>query len=490
MAINLLESNIFCIIALTAAPARARAVCRYDTIGFMRSMTAAAMLSVLWIPAAQAQSAAPEDPIVVSSEHPRLFLRPARLRLLRRERERTSLRWEQFQTLMAGNAAMPEPGFAFALYYQVAGDKEAGRKAIDWTRSADADLRQMSLVFDWCYDLMTAAEREALATRLVKKMSDAESDVSVAGTRSRTLAAVTLFDEVPGAPQRELERIVRREWEGTIIPAIKAGDNPIHRDDAYALYEMLHAVQDNVKMDLRESVGAFFKDFPIEHLLSYYPAPYQSPENDYFIGAERMPPREPDLKLAALSRAAELAMVAYDANAPDTQVLQGWLMHDKYLMRGAFGTPYEFLWANPYQPGLSYYHVPLVFYAPERGRLFIRLSWDDDAQWLGIFDGAMQIFSDGQVKTVNTAKPPATIDLGEAIVCFGNSAWKQQFSLKEAETVFVTGLQPKRTYSIEIDDEETYEATADRAGVLALDDIPWGRTAGVRITAQPLRPSQ
>src|SRR5579871_3150488 len=343
----------------------------------MRWIWAAMVLAAM--PASgRAQTAPADDPIVVSSEHPRLFLRPARLRLLRRERERTSLRWEQFQTLMAGNAAMPEPGFAYALYYQIAGDKEAGRKAIDWTKSADADLRQMSLVFDWCYDLMSAAEREALATRLVKKMSDADSDASVAGARSRALAAVTLFDEVPGAPQRELERIVHREWEGAIIPAIKAGDNPIHRDDAYALYEMLHAVQDNVKMDLRESVGAFFKDFPIEHLLSYYPAPYQAAENDYFIGAERTP-REPDLKLAALSRAAELAMVAYDPNAPDTQVLQGWLMHDKYLMRGAYGTPYEFLWANPYQPGLSYYHVPLVFYAPERGRLFIRSSWEDSA---------------------------------------------------------------------------------------------------------------
>lgn len=455
----------------------------------MRFIPAAVMLAMAWMPAVKAQETAADEPIVVSSEHPRLFLRPARLRLLRRERERTSLRWEQFQTLMAGNAAMPEPGFAFALYYQVAGDKPAGRKAIDWAKSPDADLRQMSLVFDWCYDLMSDAERESLATRLAKKMADAESDGSIAGMRSRTLAAVTLFDELPEAPGRELERVIRREWQGKIVAAIKTGANPIHRDDAYALYEMLHAVQDNVKIDLREGDGAFFKDFPIEHLLSYYPAPYQAPENDYFIGAERTP-GEPDLKRAAISRAAELAMVAYDANAPDTQVLQGWLMHDKYLMRGAFGTPYEFLWANPYQPGLSYYHVPLIFYAPERGRLFIRSSWDDSAQWLGIFDGAMQIFTDGQVKTVNAAKPPAKIDLSEAIVCFGGNGWKQSFSLQEAETVFVTGLQPKHTYRIEIDDEEAYEAAADLAGVLALEDIPWGRAAGVRISAQPARPAQ
>lgn len=443
-----------------------------------------ASISAAWMPCVARGQSATADPIVVSSEHPRLFLRPARLRLLRRERERTSLRWEQFHSLMAGNAAMPEPGFSLALYYEVAGDKDAGRKAIAWALGPEADLRQMSLVFDWCYGLMTDAERQAFAGRLAKKMTDAGADAksgsSVNSMRSRTLAAVTLFDEIPDAPQRELERIVRQWWEGGIVAAIKSGANPIARDDAYALYELLHAIQDNVKIDLRESDPGFFKDFPIEHLLSYYPAPLQASENDYFIGAERTP-GEPDLKLASLSRAAELAMVAYDANAPDTQVLQGWLMHDKYLMRGAFGTPYEFLWANPYQPGLSYYHVPLVFYAPERGRLFIRSSWEDSADWFGAFDGAMQVFTDGGIKIVNPARAPAMIDMKEAVVCLGKNGWKQEFSLPEAETVFVVGLEPKRTYQIEIDDEELYEAAADQSGILVLDQIPWGRPAGVRI---------
>jgi hypothetical protein len=291
---------------------------------------------------------------------------------------------------------------------------------------------------------------------------------------------VALFDEVPDAPARELERTVRQWWDGKIVSVIAAGGNPVPRDDAYALYELLHAVSDNIKIDLRENVGGFFKDFPIEHLLSYYPAPFPAPENDYYVGAERMP-GEPDLKLAAKSRAAQLAMVAYDPNAPDTQVLQGFLMHDKYLMRGTFGAPYEFLWANPYQPGLSYYHVPLVFYAPERGRLFIRSSWDDAAEWFGIFDGVIQMFADGQVKVINPARAPGELDLKEAIVCFGNPGWKRQFSLPEAETIFVVGLEPKRLYQVEVDDEEIYEATPDSAGILELSDVPWGRPVGVRI---------
>ncbi len=58
---------------------------------------------------AQAPNAA--DPVVVSGEHPRLFLRPGRLRLLRRERERRSMRWQQFEALISGNAPMPGEDF-------------------------------------------------------------------------------------------------------------------------------------------------------------------------------------------------------------------------------------------------------------------------------------------------------------------------------------------------------------------------------------------
>jgi hypothetical protein len=443
----------------------------------------AAALAAAFIPAAPAQENGTAEPVVVATEHPRLFLRPSRLRLLRRERERTSLRWEQFHSLMSGGAPMPETGFADSLYYQVEGDKDSGRKAIAWALGPNADLRQMALVFDWCYDLMDDAARQNFANRLAKKLTDAASAANastVAATSARALAAVALFDEVPNAPGRELERTVRQWWESVIIAPIKAGKNPIRRDDACALYELLHAIQDNVKIDLRESAGGFFKDFPIEHLLSYYPLPYPAPENDYFIGAERTP-ADPDLKLATLSRAAELEMVAYDANAPDTQVLQGWLMHDKYLMRSTLGIPYEFLWANPYQPGLSYFHVPLVFYAPERGRLFIRSTWDETADWFGAFDGIMQTFTEGKIGIVNPARPRPMLDLQEALVCFGKSGWKQQFNLDEPETIFVVGLEPGRMYQVEIDDEELREAAADRAGILALDGIPWKRAAGVRI---------
>jgi hypothetical protein len=265
-----------------------------------------------------------------------------------------------------------------------------------------------------------------------------------------------------------------------MAPALRAGRSVVPRADAYALYEILHALRDNTNVDLREACPAFFQDFPIEHLMSYYPALYPAPENDYYIGAT-LKPGDPDLRQAALSRAAELAMVAYDTNAPSSQVLQGWLTHDLFLMRGSFGIPYEFLWANPYQPGLSYYHVPLVYYNPEFGRLFIRSSWDDSAMWFGAFDGTMQIFRDGRAAVLDPRIAGPPLELTEALVCFGRNTRKFEVTLHDEQAVFVAGLEPRHKYAVEVDDEEMFDAAADAGGILALLDIPRGRPIGVRL---------
>src|SRR5205814_4439857 len=98
----------------------------------------------------------PEETLKVYTEHPRLFLNAHRLKLLQREKERRSMRWQQFELLMAGHAPMPEPGFASALYYRVAGDQPSGRAAVTWALgSAGTDLRQLAIVFDWCQELLS-----------------------------------------------------------------------------------------------------------------------------------------------------------------------------------------------------------------------------------------------------------------------------------------------------------------------------------------------
>src|ERR1700684_3426255 len=91
-----------------------------------------------------------DDEFRVYTEHPRLILTPQRLRLLKRERERESQRWRQFELLVKGRASLPAPGFAPALYYAVSADDAAGKRAVQWALGPADDLRQLALVYDWC----------------------------------------------------------------------------------------------------------------------------------------------------------------------------------------------------------------------------------------------------------------------------------------------------------------------------------------------------
>ena len=133
---------------------------------------------------------------------------------------------------------------------------------------------------------------------------------------------------------------------------------------------------------------------------------------------------------AALARAAGLSMVAYDNNGLENQFLQGWLIQDRFLMMTSFGAPYEFLWANPYQPGLSYYQLPLVFHDPNSGALFVRSGWDEDADWFGLYAGEAELFHDGHVTVVNQgasgSSAPKPLQLGDASVILGRAPF--QFS--------------------------------------------------------------
>ena len=424
----------------------------------------------------------------VDAPHPRIFLGARRLRLLRRERERQSLRWNQFHLLMAGKAPMPEPGFAQALYYQVSGSAEAGREAVAWALGAGADLRQLALVFDWCQDILTETQSKTLGAKLARGIQQNRRDASVAAVRSRLLAAIALSGHLPDFPEKEIEQVVRKWWEADTLPAINAGREAVTLDDSYALMEILHVIRDNFNQDLRESAPVFFTNLPTVHLLSYYPATFPAGENDYRIPAVHHAGSEPDLRRATLSRAAELSMVAYDSNAPGSQILQGWLMNDHFLLRGTFGAPYEFLWANPYQPGLSYFQAPLVVHDSLIGRLFVRSNWDESAAWLGFFSGELQMFQDGRVAVLDPRASAEPLDLGRALIMFGAQTQKFKVAAAGKEPVFVVGLKPRQNYLIEVDDEEVCEGQTDPGGILAID-VPHDTEVGVRLlaAAAPLR---
>ena len=263
-----------------------------------------------------------------------------------------------------------------------------------------------------------------------------------------------------------------------MVKKIQAGAAAIPRDQTYALFELLHAVRDTLGTDMREDVPDFFKTLPTDHLVSHYPAPYPAPENEYRIPVY-VRDGEPDLADAALSRAAELAMVAFDSNAAENQFVQGWLMQDRFLMRGGFGLPYEFLWANPYQPGLSYFQMPLVYHDSLNGHVFARTSWDDDATWLGYFDGQLQMFRDGKVQTLKAGAVTDPVRVGEAIILTARETETGRFRADE-EAVFILKLAPKARYTVEIDDQELREEETDTGGTLVLS-LPDGVATGIRV---------
>jgi len=226
----------------------------------------------------------------------------------------------------------------------------------------------------------------------------------------------------------------------------------------------MHALRDNLNLDLRESARRSFADLPSLDLLSYYPAPYQAPENEYRIPATAG--GQFDLRAAESARAADLALAAYDTTSVANQFLQGWLLHDLFMMHGAFGAPYEFLWANPYQPGLSYYHAPLAVHDSAAGQLFVRSGWDDDARWAGFFGGKLQTFADGRPQTIDLASAKL-LDFDHAVVAVAGDA--SSIAIGNPVTrIFVVGLQPRRRYLLEIGHHQR-EERADPAGIVDLE---------------------
>ncbi|HEV2690455.1 MAG TPA: hypothetical protein VGV35_17985 [Bryobacteraceae bacterium] len=427
--------------------------------------------------AASAQPAS--DEFRVYTDHPRLFLNAQRLRLLKRERDRDSMRWRQNALLVLAAAQLPEPGFAYSLYYAVTGDAEIGKRAVDWAVGPGADLRQLALVYDWCQPILSAAQSRALAAKIGRLIAQKPA-ATVEARRDRVLAVIATADDNKHAEEAPLRDTVVDWWRAQLAPKLLDGRVTLAHHELFALLELLHAIRDNLRIDLRENATDYFKELPKYQVLGNYPAPLAAPENEYRIPVYKGA-GQPSVDHAALARAAGLSMVAYDNNALENQYLQGWLIQDRFMLQGTFGAPYEFLWANPYQPGLSYFQLPLLYHDKHSGALFLRSNWEDDAVWFGLYQGESQLFQDGRVTVLNRSGPvapdPKPIAVGDASVLLGRNPL--QFNMEGGITLIV-GLKPRHKYLVEVDDEELRDLESDTIGTLVLE-YPADRAAGVRI---------
>lgn len=400
------------------------------------------------------------------------------------------------QLLTQSRQAFPEEPLVQALEYQVAGDLEAGARAMAWMLQCaglpgapdKGELRLLAVVFDWCYPLLSENDRTKVAPRMVRGISAAAAQPGIQSVASAVLAAVALADDWPGSEQT-LATVFERTWRKVLLPAVQTGralDTPA---DTVAFMEMCLAVRDNLDLDLWRQAPAFFKQFPVFLLLNHYPAPLMAVGRPFRQPAEVSSSKSDPAVQGELSRIAELLTVAYETNSVETQFLQGWITHDIYRLLTASGAPYEFLWMNPYQPGLSYYSAPLELYDELGGKLLARTSWENDATWLGYFHGELQLFADDRRTVVDPALQATPVVLPRLAVmpARGDAAFKVR--LTEGEDVYVVGLEAGRTYWVKIDKGRFAPRVAARGGILLLRADAGVETAFELRTADPSAPA-
>src|SRR5260370_40869227 len=221
-----------------------------------------------------------QDEFRVYIEHPRLFLNAQRLRLLKRRRDRDAMRWRQYGLLVRAAGQLPEPGFALALYFSVTGDASAGKRAVDWALGPGADLRQLALVYDWCQALLNPTQSKTLAAKIHRSIEQRTGN-TLSARRDRVLATIAIADDQDHPEESLLRDTVQTWWRAQLAPQLTDGRATIAPHELFALLEILHAIRDNLTIDLRESAPDYFKELPKFEVLGNYPAPLQAPENEY-----------------------------------------------------------------------------------------------------------------------------------------------------------------------------------------------------------------
>lgn len=303
----------------------------------MRTLTAALLLTLFGMSATCFGQ--------TGGQGPKLLLTPQRLRRLKRDCERQTVRWVNFEDRVRTVSDSPERGFELALYYAVTGDDARGREAIDWALKAN-DRRQAALVLDWCGPLLTDDARRKLVSRV--------STPSATGLRDRLFSAIVSNRAIPDYTDAEKKAFINDLQRGGFTDPEKL----------YAACEFLMVYRTVERIDIREDAALFFSELPTEFLLSLKPDRAEHPEWMVHIAA--------------------LALIAVDPNLQTSQFLQGWAMEDRQTIRDGPGVAYELLWADPYLPGVGYQNLDPWSYDSDTGRLFARTDWSPQACWIAV----------------------------------------------------------------------------------------------------------
>ncbi len=111
--------------------------------------------------------------------------------------------------------------------------------------------------------------------------------------------------------------------------------------------------------------------------------------------------------------------------------------------------------------------------------MFARSSWDEDATWIGYFEGRLQLFRDGSLQTLRQGAAVSPVQVGTATITSAPAKDSAKFRLAN-ETLFVLGLAPRSEYAVEIDDQELELLDTDAGGTLQVP-VSSGADVGVRV---------
>ena len=429
----------------------------------------------------------------IYEQHPRLFLQQRQLSRLRKDVERQSTRWRQLHKLIENDAAFPEEPLIWAVLYQVKADEEAGDKAKQWLLAlagsssgfqSAQNLRLGAIVLDWCYELFSDTEKRAAAKALGKGAQKvlASAGQGIDSVRSAVLAAVSAAGDWPGA-EPALETFFEQHWKYEVLPALLRGELLDQGFEQIAVMEICHVIRRNLERDLWREAAHVFRPLPRHLMLQYYPGPLQTEE-----GLFRRPAAASTMELdvvreSSLRRIAEMLLVGYETGWDEFRYLQGWLRHDAFSLNTPLGAVYEFLWVNPYLPGLSFFSAPAFSQDELRGRLFVRAGWQDEDMWAGYIDGEFQIHADGERHIIPREANQAPLVFSETAVVFGALPLSFKVKAPEGMRIFIAGLGDAQAYRVKINRKPFEIFAAGRGGILLLENPP--ETPGVE-SKEPL----
>jgi len=319
----------------------------------------------------------------------------------------------------------PQRGFELALYYAVTHDQKRGREAILWALAHHCERRQEALVRVWSADLISEAERKSLDAPCV-----------FAGTGNIDtiqLARDGLFEAV-GKGERE-SQYAARAWRG-IVDELRHG-RLANADSLYAAIEFIDAVRTNEGIDLRQDDPTFFSKLPAEYLLSLEPAKVVHPD--------------------WMAHIAALAYVGLDPNLAGSQYLQSWAMQDSQMLRDGPGVAFEFLWGDPYLPGIGYEDLSPWIYDADRG-LRARTDWSPNACWIEVAR-----WGSPQVNCPRGWEQRA-MAFGQLMLVPLKEVCVEAPRPKSDEAVIISGLRPQEALTF-LEGKKIESATADAAGL-------------------------